>query len=491
MTVMKIPRVMSTQHPDNVTIPFFSEKSVMEGEDEVKEAYYSFSNLGVDEQLWDAEGKEVDAFVVKKLLSRYEDYFRKNVLGQDKFLTFRVPNPDVEKNDGKILLESLHSLPRNFDLGNLFYGKPIAPVFEAVLPMCSSEKSLIRIHEYYKQFVIKSQDRKLYDDDITLKEWVGPLHPTDIRVTPLFETKEAILNAHSYVEKYMKHEKIKEQQRVWFARSDPALTYGSTATVLSVKIGLQRLAELERKTSVEILPILGCGSAPFRGNFTPLNAHKMVAGYPSMQTFTVQSAFKYDYDARDVANAVDMIKSAPRTAPMPIDEKMALPYIEKLEAEYQKQVKLLVPTIHQMSVHIPQRRKRKLHIGLFGYARGNGASLPRAIPFCASLYSLGLPPDILGVSILSGKDLDRMRESYHNVDNDIKTALQYYNKDNLSYFPQPIQKAVKKALTLFDYEVNEEHAAMSNRILTCVKKNDHAGLHEGILAAGRIRRFLG
>ncbi len=484
---------MSTQHPDNVTIPFFSEKSVMEGEDEVKEAFYSFSNLGVDEQLWDAEGKEVDSFVVKKLLSRYEDYFRKNVLGKDKFLTFRVPNPDVEKNDGKILLESLHSLPRNFDLGNLFYGKPIAPIFEAVLPMCSSEKSLIRIHEYYKQFVIKSQDRKLYDDDITLKEWVGPLQPNDIRVTPLFEMKDAILNAHTYVEKYMKHEKIKEQQRVWFARSDPALNYGSTATVLLVKVGLQRLAELERKTSIEIHPILGCGSAPFRGNFTPLNATKMLSGYPSMQTFTVQSAFKYDYDPRHVIDAIEALKDGTRGNPMPIDEKVALPYIEKLEKEYQKQVKLLIPTIHQMSMHIPQRRKRKLHIGLFGYSRASkdGLHLPRAIPFCASLYSLGLPPDVLGLSALSGKDLDKIREVYHNVDNDLATAFSYYNKENLGYFPTSIQTAVKKGMALVDHTVNEEHAEMSSRILTAVKKNDHAGLHEGILAAGRIRKFLG
>ena len=312
---MKIPRIMSTQHPDNASIPFFSEKHVMDGDDEVKEAFYAFSNLGADEQLWDAEGKEVDIFVVKKLFTQYEEYFRKNVLGKDKLLTFRVPNPDVEKNEGKILLESLNSIPRNFDVGKVFYKSDIAPVFEVMIPMCASEKNLIRVHEYYKNFIIKNETKPITGGDITVKDWIGAFNPKDIRVTPLFETRDAIMNSDKYVEKYIKFEKIQELQRVWYARSDPALNYGSTSAVLMGKVGLQRLHKLQEKLSVEILPIIGCGSAPFRGNFRPDNAVKMMSGYPSMQTFTIQSAFKYDNDPKDVAKAVDDIKQAKRKAP--------------------------------------------------------------------------------------------------------------------------------------------------------------------------------
>ena len=61
-----IPRCMSTQHPDNANIPFFSQGPQMGGEEEVKEAYYVYSSLGCDEQMWDHEGKEVDAFTVTK-----------------------------------------------------------------------------------------------------------------------------------------------------------------------------------------------------------------------------------------------------------------------------------------------------------------------------------------------------------------------------------------------------------------------------------------
>jgi len=61
----KIPRCMSTQHPDNVNLPFFAKSTVLGGEDEIQEAYYALSHLGCDEQMWDYEGKEVDSFVVK------------------------------------------------------------------------------------------------------------------------------------------------------------------------------------------------------------------------------------------------------------------------------------------------------------------------------------------------------------------------------------------------------------------------------------------
>lgn len=93
----KIARTMSTQHPDNVAIPSFASNQTLTGDDEVQEAFYVYSCLGIDEQLWDVEGKEVDNYVVHKLLSKYPDYFRQNRLGEHKFLTIRAPNPDIEK----------------------------------------------------------------------------------------------------------------------------------------------------------------------------------------------------------------------------------------------------------------------------------------------------------------------------------------------------------------------------------------------------------
>ncbi|MDP6600589.1 MAG: phosphoenolpyruvate carboxylase, partial [Candidatus Woesearchaeota archaeon] len=77
MTQHNVSRTMSTQHPDNVHVPFFSDNPELTGDDEIKEAFYAYSHMNCLEQLWDCEGKEVDAYVVKKLLSKYGPYFNK------------------------------------------------------------------------------------------------------------------------------------------------------------------------------------------------------------------------------------------------------------------------------------------------------------------------------------------------------------------------------------------------------------------------------
>ena len=132
--MINVPRCMSTQHPDNATVPFFAASSVLVGEDEIREAFYAYSHLGCDEQMWDVEGKEIDTYVVRKLFSFYEEFFRQNTLGEDLRLTLRVPNPAVEGSESKVLLETLESIRPSYDAARLFYGREVAPIFEVILP---------------------------------------------------------------------------------------------------------------------------------------------------------------------------------------------------------------------------------------------------------------------------------------------------------------------------------------------------------------------
>ena len=159
---------MSTQHPDNATVPFFATSSVLAGEDEIREAYYAYSHLGCDEQMWDVEGKEIDTYVVKKLLSFYPEFFRDHVLGEDLRLTMRVPNPTVETTEAKVLLETLESIPRSYDAARLFYGRDVAPIFEVILPMATSSKCIDRIYRYYCDHIVGRQHARFRDDDITI-----------------------------------------------------------------------------------------------------------------------------------------------------------------------------------------------------------------------------------------------------------------------------------------------------------------------------------
>ena len=491
----KVSRTMSTQHPDNVKSPFFADNSIIGGEDEIKEAFYVFSHLKGREQLWDFEGKEVDRFVVKKLLTRYAPFFSKNRLGKDFYLTLRVPNPIVEKSESKVLIETLHSIPRSYDTANAIYEDNITPIFEVAVPMVTDAKQVIRIKQFYEKYVVDVQNHHLMHNDISISEWIGSFKPESVNIIPLLEDKDSIINSDKIMKEYIEHEKIEEMQRVWFARSDPALNYGSLSNTLIIKIAVQKMQKLSEQISVDLLPILGCGSAPFRGNFRPDNVKEMLEGYPSIQTFTVQSAFKYDYPADDVREAISVLNDSKRGRPVPVDEAKLNLIISKLSEAYQKQLPLLADFINEFSKNIPQRRKRVLHIGLFGYSRGvNGVKLPRAIPLCCSLYSAGIPPDILGLNALDEKDIDYIKDIYSSFEPDLKQAMQYYNKENLKYFPDEIQKLfsdVEKKFPEIFSNPDSAHKKVSSIIMQDFKnKNSHA-LSENIARAGELRGFLG
>jgi len=483
-----VPRVMSTQHPDNVRQPFFCDGNVMEWEDEIKEAFYVYSHLKCSEQLWDYEGKEVDNFVVKKLLTRYENFFRKKTLGEDLRLTFRVPNPSVEKTEGKILVETLMSIARSSDTASLFYEKEVVPVFEVAVPMCASANDVLKVKYFYRNFISGIENNTIVDEKVG--DWIGKVEPKDIMIIPLVETKDAILDSGSIIRNYLKETK-EERLRFWIARSDTALNYSSLGAVLIIKTALDRIGGVAEETSAEILPILGCGSAPFRGNFRPQDYQHILRGYPSVHTFTIQSAFKYDNEEEQVRKAVEGIESSGTGSPVPVDAEKIMPVVEKVGRVYAREISLIADMINRMAAHVPNRRMRKLHVGLFGYARSSeGIRLPRAIKFCAALYSYGLPPELLGLSALDGKDIDVVEEAYPNFRKDISSSLQYLNRENLKYFPKEIQENVGKVLEIgFDHQENRQHSTVTKIIAGNLGKQ--LPVEEDILRAGWIRGFLG
>jgi len=483
-----VPRCMSTQHPDNVTVPFFAQNTELAGEDEVQEAYYAFSHLGCDEQMWDCEGKEVDNYVVRKLLTKYEGFFRERRLGKDVRLTLRVPNPTVEKGEAKILLETLESIPRSFDAAKSFYGDDVPPIFEVILPMTASPKCLDRIYRYYCDFVVGKQVRPFRDGDITIAEWIGTFRPERINVIPLFEDMPYMLDAHSMTREYLKDKKL-EDQRVFLARSDPAMNYGLVTAVLLNKIALRRLRTLSEETGVAIYPIIGVGSAPFRGNLRPQTAARVAEEYPSACTFTVQSAFKYDNPLPEVRAAIAYLKEKKPGLPQEVDEERCLELIQRYSAEYRRQVVELAPAINTVAGFVPSRRKRKLHIGLFGYPRSiGGVTLPRAIGFTAALYSMGLPPEILALNSLTPQDIEIISEAYVHFKDDLADALSYVNFGS-NFLPKELAGAARAFPA--EFAPNEEHRAVTGHIIASLQAGKTEDLREHVLSAAHLRRFLG
>ena len=473
-----IPRTMSTQHPDNVFIPFFATSPVLGGEDEITEAFYAFSVLGIEEQMWDFEGKEVDEFVVKKLFERYAQFFRGKKLGKEFRLTPRVPNPSVERTEAKLLLETLETIPRSADYARIFYGEEVPPIFEVILPMTTSPEELNRVYELYRHYIVGKQYKRVHD--IKLHEWIGSFFPEEISVIPLFETREAILNAARILRSYLEGKDV-EYQRVFLARSDPAMNYGLISAVLYDKRALFELQVLEEEIGVPIYPIIGVGGAPFRGHLTPENVEGVIEEYPSVQTFTIQSSFKYDREPREVIRAVEKIKGSRRREAEPIPEEL-FEVLEKYELRYSQELRALAPMIREVAKFVPSRRKRKLHIGLFGYSRQvNGSSLPRAIKFTASLYSLGIPPELLGLSALSERELDAISEHYVGVYRDIEFAFRYFNPGAAEKFPflRPLAEMAR------EYERNEGHLGITSKILAGELST------ELVVEAAGLRGFLG
>lgn len=479
---------MSTQHPDNVKTPFFAESAEMAGDDEVQEAYYSFSELGCKEQMWDFEGKEVDNFVVKKLYTRYQSYFTDNRLGDDLYLTLRVPNPNIDRTEGKILLETLESIPRSYDAARAFLDDCPPPVFEVILPMAESARDIDRIYRYYCDFVTGKQASPVRPYDIKIRDWIGEFKPESVNVIPLFEDKDRMYKAHDILMEYL-IDKQTDYQRVFLARSDPALNYGLISAVMLNKIALMNLHRLSEDMETKIYPIVGVGSAPFRGNLSPVTAERALMEYPSVQTFTIQSAFKYDHTPDDARSAIKTIEERSPSEPHEIDVAKTVKIIDKYTEGYQRQVMRLARHINAVSNHIPRRRKRKLHIGLFGYSRQlNDKKLPRAIKFTASLYSMGVPPELLGLDALSMEEIEYLKDSYINLESDLSDALRFLNVDS-PYLPNELKARVNDLR--IDVEIDEVHKAQTDYLIEALRRNGNESLHDYIVMAANRRKFLG
>lgn len=488
-----VPKCMSTQHPDNAAVPDYASDGVLRGDGEVREAVELFA-LGCDEQMWDSEGKEADNQVVQKLLTNHADFFKERKrLGSDCRLTMRVPNPRIEVEMRKSLVEALQGIPKAWDVASEFYSGDIEPpIREVILPFTTTADELSDVDAYYRRFVVGQETRPLRDGR-SVSDWIGEFHPKRVRVIPLIEDMEHLTNCDVIVRDFLRDSEQADHQRVFLARSDPAMNYGAVAAELMLKTALARLGRLEEETGVPLYPIIGVGAVPFRGHLSPVNVERAFVEYPSAQTLTIQSAFKFDYPADDVRAAIERIMAHERSAPMPIDEQRAQAIMDKAAAEHQAQVRSLAPVIAAISPNVPKRRERKLHVGMFGYGRqlggsGSAMTLPRAISFTASLYSIGVPPELLGLGALDADDFAYVREVYPSFDEDMATALRYANEARVR---EVLGDDYARMARRFGGDVDRVHEGLTSAIWATIGRASTVNVPHYIAEAAQLRRFLG
>ena len=493
---------MASQHPDHANIPFWHNDAFITVHDEYEETYLAYSELGIDEYKWDWEGKLVDESVMERLLSNYYQYFKDNPLGKEKFLTFRLPNPKAETEfrlaRAFINLLSAAALSKKVGLYS-------PPLFEVILPMTETAEEMMAIQEAFKEISDIKHELLRFNESSAV----------DLEVIPLIEQVDAIIHSDEILEKYVqmykkRFKKTPEYLRPYTARSDPALNSGMVPTVLAIKIALSRYKKFEKKTGIKLFPIIGTAMLPFRGGLRPDDVASFVNEYRGMRTALIQSGFRYDFDKDTVIKGIkELNKLLPKGEARDIsatEEKTLIDMIPSFEKAYREVVEATAPLINTLAGMLPKRRERVQHIGLFGYSRGMGkVTLPRAIGFTAALYSLGVPPELIGtgrgLKKLKKDELKVLEKTYLNFKKDILAAGHYLNKENLErlskQYPQleKVKEDVAELEKYFGEKLEpqtleeKEHQILTSKIVDGLEKNQN--LTDLIVRAAKLRRSLG
>ncbi len=446
---------MGTQHPDNARAPFWEQDGdgYVSTSEEVLESAMSFIELGCEEYMWDWEGKHVDEGVVEKLLTEYHDFFSKHQLGKDRFLTFRIPNIWEEK--GRSLARAFMNMLTAEEFA-VDLGLNARPLFEIILPMADKAEKLIQMQRRFTE--LARFKHKLFDDEKTDFDY--------LEIIPLIEGVREMTGVRTLLDNYLvlhkkQYKRKPEYMRVFLARSDPALMSGLVPAVIANRVALSELYEWSKDNATPIFPWLGAGSLPFRGGLRPDRISTFAKTYPGIRSVSIQSSFRYDYPVETVKAGISELNVAlSSTEPVLLShsERAASKRIIKAcEAPYQQTISSIASTINAIAEHVPSRRDRRLHIGLLGYGRTLGKrTLPRAIAFTASLYSLGIPPELIGtgrgIAALSPKDLQVLEKQYITLADDLMEAGQYLNTENLAFLAKKSRgfKQIQKDVQLLE-----------------------------------------
>lgn len=390
------------------------------------------------------------------------------------------------------------------------------PVIEMFLPMTVSADQLFTIRNTFTKVAA-------YHHDI-FHENTDEEHPLlkMFEVTPLVEDTDNMFHIERILEPYWSS--LVEQgkdlsvrgQRIFLARSDPALNAGLVPAVLAIKVALSTATALGERYGFAVHPIVGTGSLPFRGSVNPLYTDTFLEQYSGVRTYSIQSAFRYDYEREKVDAALQAIsREAPKreVLSVPEDEKAQLwSIIETFSDIWKASIEPLAPLINKIASYVPARRERVIHTGLFGYSRGVGeVKLPRAIKFTAALYSLGVPPELIATGrglkkIAEAGQLELLEKYYPAIRNDLQHAGKHLNRENLTSLAasNPVFADVQQDIDAIEevlgielgpekprHIIHRNHTSTIYQRLTASDLHDDDRITKNIVLAGIIRRSLG
>ena len=373
--------------------------------------------------------------------------------------------------------------------------------------MCESGDQLIYLQRTFSKIAKATED--IFDIKSSLET---------IDVIPLLEKFEVITNAKKILGQYVDF--LEEEygikpsyMRVFTARSDPAMNAGFLPAKLLAKQAIALYHEFGEERDIEMYPWLGGGCLPFRGGINPENVDAVIEEQKGLGSLTVQSAFRYDYELDQVKSAIDRFNEE-----IPKNRKDYMRLTEEEHAQlnefntqvadfFRATVEKIAGIINTIAGKLPSHRERVQHIGLFGYSRGIGdVTLPRAIKFTGSLYSIGVPPEMIGSgrALKLAKEmgiLDLINKMCPNLKADFEHAGHYLNRENLDLLCEKNEafKAVRDEISEIEEIIGCEigpskthHIIHRNLTSTIYHKLQlEEDFSEDVLKAAEIRKSLG
>lgn len=432
-----VPLAMATQHPDSASRGFTAEE-------EVEEALRDLlprdrGGLGLDEKMIDYEGKLTPYHQVAWVVEETLRYGLQP--GEDFLITPRIPSERLEDPERQVMVlwgvltANKRSIVRTGSQA----------VKYIITPMCSSG---------YEVYVLQ---RRIFKIQRLAEEELG-VKTGHIEVIPLVEDMESLLHVDKILEG-MKNALLTylglhySHYRVLLGKSDTALAYGHVASSIAMVYALSRLHRWAEKENTRVHPIMGVGALPFRGHLSPWSVREFVKQYAGYSTVTIQSGLRYDQGPKAVEKVVDELHRNLHAQPRLLsqeEERLLISIAKVFTAEYLRLVLRIVDIIPYIASFVPRRRARLSH---GEYPRSIEASpafaadrellsmkpprslkLPRAISYAASLYTMGIPPSLIGfgrglrrVEKELGSDaVEHLLHALPLLKQDIKYDLRFY-----------------------------------------------------------------
>ena len=396
---------MATQHPDSAT-------RCVRTSEEVDEALIclrrSEDGLGCDEYLIDYMGKLTPYHQIGQIIKAMGKEVDE-IPGTDVFLTPRMVSSFKEEPFRQIM--TLSAVMEGMYESSQIFGEP--GVREMVHAMTTINE-LKRTRDRARTIL------KMLQRDLKFAEG------SDIQVIPLFEGVPELLSFGNILPEFNKELGGK---RLFLGKSETSIVYGHAATSLAIKVALADIASICRTLSTPYYPIFGGGCLPFRGHVTLENIENVLVEYKGVRTYTIQSGMRYDHGSDKTRKLVEKIGSGTSSEGFleysNEDRDLIVKSIVIFAKNYLEDLLEISDRVVDVAALVPNQRERLLESSDVAYyqsirsidsflpfcqdseARNKISGLnhkkllrlPRSISFTAALYTVGLPPELLGMGL--------------------------------------------------------------------------------------------